>query len=196
MTAHTLNRHKRPKRQDVVQYLPEQSPQQSSPRALQNSFLVIGYGNELRGDDAVGAQVARRVDSWQLPEVRAITACQLTDDLTTEIANVDYVIFVDACNHKSCARSVQVKPLASVANRTRYFLSANPLATNDHSAQGLLTLTYTQYGYAPQAWLIQVPVESFELGDALSSTAQHGVDDAVQTIERFFMNYQVIYSSS
>lgn len=33
-------------------------------------FLVIGYGNELQGDDAVGPRVAEIVASWQLTAIK------------------------------------------------------------------------------------------------------------------------------
>ena len=35
-------------------------------------FLVIGYGNELRGDDALGPCAARRIAGWGLADVTAL----------------------------------------------------------------------------------------------------------------------------
>src|SRR5947209_7059306 len=40
--------------------------------AVMGGVLVIGYGNELRGDDGVGPCVARTVASWQRPGLRAL----------------------------------------------------------------------------------------------------------------------------
>ena len=48
--------------------------------------LVIGYGNELRGDDAVGPLVARTAESWQRPGLRALAVQQLTPELAEDIA--------------------------------------------------------------------------------------------------------------
>ena len=45
-------------------------------------LLVIGYGNELRGDDGVGPWVARSVADWQVAGVEAVAVHQyyrLTD---------------------------------------------------------------------------------------------------------------------
>jgi len=175
----------------------EQMPRQQSPelprqttlrRLAQYSFLVVGYGNELRGDDAVGAQVANTVASWELPAVRSIVVHQLLPELATELATADYVIFVDACGEESCARTVQLSPIsATQSDRVATAL------THAHSAQGLLALTQKLYGHTPQAWLLQVPTESFDFGKRLSSTALRGSDQAVQTIERFLINYQVPY---
>lgn len=193
MFAQTLTREKTTHRQPTVQCVPQPSLQYSSS----DSFLIIGYGNELCGDEAVGAQVARQIARWQLPQVRAIVVPQLLPELTTEMMNADYVIFVDACGHKSCAFSVQAEPLSSsdahtllVASSTAEpFLIHHHGVTPRHSAQGLLALTHKLYGYAPQGWIIQVPVEKFDCGAGLSSTAQRGVDEAVRTIERFLVNY-------
>ena len=60
-------------------------------------FLVIGYGNELRGDDAVGPEVARCVAEWRRPEVVGIAVHQLTPELAVALSEVAVVIFVDAC---------------------------------------------------------------------------------------------------
>ncbi|MEL6556330.1 MAG: hydrogenase maturation protease [Cyanobacteria bacterium J06621_11] len=152
------------------------------------SFLVIGYGNELRGDDAVGVQVAKTIANWHLPEVKAIVTHQLLPELAVEIAKADYVIFVDACGEESCARNVQLTPI-SVQKES----SPTVALTHTHSAQGLLALTQKVYDSVPQAWLLQVPTESFDFGEQLSSMAHRGIDKAVQTIERFHINYQVPY---
>ena len=44
--------------------------------AASRDFLVIGYGNTLRGDDGVGPRVAVAVEDLQLPGVRTLV-CQL-----------------------------------------------------------------------------------------------------------------------
>lgn len=152
--------------------------------ATHYSFLVIGYGNELRGDDAVGAQVARTIANWDLPDVKAIVTHQLLPELAVEIAKANYVIFVDACGKESCACNVQLTPIS--AQQENFSSGA---FTHTHSAQGLLTLTQKVYGSLPLAWLLRVPTERFDFGEQLSSTAHRGIDQAVQTIERFYINY-------
>ncbi len=190
MTATTLSRQLSRQRSEQTshQQLPELPRQATLRRSTQYSFLIVGYGNELRGDDAVGAQVANTVASWNLPQVSSIVVHQLLPELATKLAAVDYVIFVDACGEESCARTIQLSPIsATQSNRTATAL------TRAHSAQGLLALTQKLYGHTPQAWLLQVPTESFDFGKQLSSTALRGSDQAVQTIERFLINYQVPY---
>jgi hydrogenase maturation protease len=149
-------------------------------------FLIIGYGNELRGDDAVGPKVAETVASWQLPSVTGVAAHQLTPELVNDIAASDYVFFVDACSDHCGARNVQLDPIVAGRQLPRslpaYTHTAHPLA--------LLNLAKQLYGQAPQAWLLQVPAESFDFGKGLSSVTQKGCDQAVRTIEQFWKTYQ------
>ncbi len=194
MTATTLSRQLSRQRSEQTshQQLPELPRQATLRRSTQYSFLIVGYGNELRGDDAVGAQVANTVASWNLPQVSSIVVHQLLPELATKLAAVDYVIFVDACGEESCARTIQLSPIFAAHSAAQSDRAATAL-THAHSAQGLLALTQKLYGRTPQAWLLQVPTESFDFGKQLSSTALRGSDQAVQTIERFLINYQVPY---
>ena len=45
-----------------------------------SALLVVGYGNERRGDDGVGPCVARAVAGWNRPEVRALAKPHLPHD--------------------------------------------------------------------------------------------------------------------
>ncbi|HEU5101426.1 MAG TPA: hypothetical protein VFU22_20525, partial [Roseiflexaceae bacterium] len=60
------------------------------------SIVVIGYGNELRGDDAIGMIVAEQVASRGWPNVCAIATRQLLPELAEDLARVGLAIFVDA----------------------------------------------------------------------------------------------------
>ena len=48
--------------------------------------LVIGYGNTLRGDDAVGPRAAAAVHGGGLPGVDALAVAQLTPVLAEPLA--------------------------------------------------------------------------------------------------------------
>lgn len=158
----------------------------TAQRTASYRFLVIGRGNQLWGDAAAGSQVARAVADWQLGSVKALTVHQLTLDLVEEIAEVDYVIFAEAYHPKSCARTVQLEPIVGDAPMAGSVLSMAYRC----EARVLLSLTRQRYGCAPQAWLLQIPTERCEFGEALSSTAQRGCDRALQIIEQFFQTYQ------
>src|SRR5690349_11507086 len=73
------------------------------------STLVIGYGNDLRGDDAVGQRVAMAVARWRRPGVMAIAAHQLTPELATWLVRAKFAIFVDASYVEDESPSPQFK---------------------------------------------------------------------------------------
>lgn len=153
----------------------------------QYQFLIVGYGNELRGDDAVGPRVAEIVASWQLPSIKSLSVHQLTPELINDIADTNYVIFVDACSGSNCSRTMQLDPIVLGDYSSRSLASQD---THRCNPLFLLMLTKQLYNCTPQAWFLRVPVESFDFGEELSSTTKRGCDRAVTTIEQFIRTYR------
>ena len=145
------------------------------------SVVVIGYGNDLRGDDAVGPLAAAAVAAWDAPGIRALAVHQLTPELAEALAAANLAIFVDA--------------RAPVPNQERGGEGQQPIAVHSlepaavDSAIGhagdpgaLLALAAALYGRCPAAWLITVPAHSFEFGAGLSPAAECGLATALQQI--------------
>jgi hydrogenase maturation protease len=139
-------------------------------------ILVIGYGNELRGDDATGLRVAEAVAAWQLPGVRALAVPQLTPDLSEAIAAARQVVFVDATIEPSI-QDVQLRPLDATAVDSGGSHRSDPRA--------LVALARAVFGQAPPAWLMAVPAADFAFGAPLSSLAQRGVEAALARLRQF-----------
>ena len=59
-------------------------------------ILVIGYGNELRRDDGLGPNVARRIAAANYAHVRVLTCFQLVPELAADLAETPMAIFMDA----------------------------------------------------------------------------------------------------
>ena len=137
-------------------------------------FLVIGYGNELRGDDAVGPHVARRVADWRRPEVDGLIVQQLTPELAPALRDADVVIFVDACIEGTacevCLRRLEAGPGGGMGH------------TSD--PRWLLALTEAAFGRRPEAWMVTIPAADFGLGCRLSATARAGMSIALRQINR------------
>src|SRR5262245_7163428 len=110
--------------------------------------LVIGYGNELRGDDAAGPQIASAVAEWELPEVRALAVHQLTPELAEALALADHAIFVDAARTDTAEAHVALRPIAPL-NRPH-------LVGHAGDPRALLALANAVYGRYPRAWSIAV----------------------------------------
>lgn len=137
---------------------------------------MIGYGNPLRGDDAVGQVIAERVAAWEIPGVDARAVHQLTPELAESLASAAYAIFVDA--RAECTRGawpedahITMRPLAPRRTDSPLGHTAAP--------EGLLALAQSVYGRCPPAWCIDVPAAQFDFGSDLSPQAQAGTQTAL-----------------
>jgi hydrogenase maturation protease len=145
-------------------------------------LLVIGFGNELRGDDAVGRRVAQAVKRRQWPGVRVLDVHQLTPELAEPLSQADQAIFIDA---RMCdaARGVDLIPLDCIAAECASGHRSNPV--------WLVALAESLYGHRPKAWLLAVPATEFPFGMELSASAQAGIEDAVRRIEEWTQTARV-----
>jgi len=134
--------------------------------------LVIGYGSDLRGDDAAGRHVVRRVADLGLSGVATLEVHQLTPELATALGSHRRVVFVDA--------AAGVDEVAAVA------VSAAPEpspGTHHATPAGLLALARSALGAEPgEAVLVTVPAAGFDLGAGLSPLARRGVARATEVI--------------
>lgn len=135
--------------------------------------VLIGYGNELRGDDIIGPLAAETVAAWQMPGVRALQVRQLSPELAETLATVKVAIFVDACASLD-REEVETHLIHPVAVDRALGHTSDP--------RGLLALTEALYGRYPTAWLITVPARSFALGAGLSPVAERGLAAALEEI--------------
>jgi hydrogenase maturation protease len=134
------------------------------------AVLVIGYGNDLRGDDGAGQRAAAQVDGWRTPGVQVRSLHQLTPELAYPLATADRAVFLDA-HPLADGEAVRVRRLTAAPATTRFAHSFDP--------QGLLNLTRIAFGRAPEAWWITIPALDFAFGAALSPLAERGIADAL-----------------
>jgi hydrogenase maturation protease len=135
--------------------------------------LVIGYGNDLRGDDAAGRLVAARVQAWRLPGVRVLDLHQLTPDVAGALTGVSRVLFVDA-HPAALSPDLQVRPPAPAASPTSLGHAGSPAAVLAWAAVA---------GEAPaEACWITIPAETFDLGAPLSPRTARGIEEALTAI--------------
>jgi hydrogenase maturation protease len=134
-------------------------------------ILIVGYGNELRGDDAVGVRIARAVETWELPNVCVLTPAQLTPELAATLAGVEFAIFVDA-GPGAAAGDFRLAPVApSEAGR----LEGHIAEPGD-----LLGLTAALYQRSPQAWYLTIPPTDMSFGAGLSAETARGMVAALR----------------
>ena len=135
--------------------------------------LVIGYGNELRGDDAVGQRVATAVAQWALPGVSALAVHQLTPELAAELASAELAIFVDA-DQTLVGDAIRTQPIEPVGAASVSAHSADP--------RTLLALTHATYGVTPRAWWVGVAAQHFDYASELSPATWRAAAAALRWI--------------
>lgn len=146
-------------------------------------FLVIGYGNTLRGDDGVGYRIAEIVADWGLQQVRSLPVHQLTPELSAEIASSRVVVFVDArvSEGEAIALSPDTPPHLELQP-----LSPTTDATLGHTATptALLALTQSLFGVTPTAYHLLIPATQFEFQETLSPLTQQAMATALDQIHQ------------
>jgi hydrogenase maturation protease len=138
--------------------------------------LVIGYGNELRGDDAAGALVARRLASFGLAATEVVVAPMLVPEMALDMAESHRVLFVDASVRCADCR-VRLSPVQGTGDP--------PYSGCAYRPEHLAGLCEHLSGRAPRAWLLEVPAERFDWGGPLSMTTTRGIEQAVHVIRRW-----------
>jgi hydrogenase maturation protease len=139
--------------------------------------LVIGYGNDLRGDDGAGVRAASLIAA-RSPRSRVIVTHQLTPDLAEDIAAAARVVFVDAYPADDDGSPLRIERIrAGGADHAGRF---------GHHGQpaGLMQLADRLFGTPPEAWVVGIPAFSFDAGEGISPETLLRIDEAAELIAR------------
>jgi hydrogenase maturation protease len=143
---------------------------------IETESLIIGFGNESRGDDAAGPEVARRIAALELPNVRVLVAHQLTPELAEPLSTAERAYFVDArCEELGSAAESPIERIEPS--------EAGSFASHSLSPAQLLALSQVLYGRAPRAWMVAVDAVQFHAAEPLSPSARRRVDEAVAALK-------------
>ncbi len=139
-----------------------------------DGVLVVGYGNALRGDDAVGHHVAEMLATEQLlPGSTIMARHQLTPELAHEIAAARLVVLIDARDRGGPPGSVRIE---------RVERSGRPIGSHTVDVSALVDLAELVYGNTPPVVLVTVTAEQFDLGADLSSPVASALSRIVDAV--------------
>lgn len=62
--------------------------------------VIIGYGNELRGEDAFGIEVIKELQKLPLKDTKLLSLHQLTPEIVLELLEANEIVFIDTCYDK------------------------------------------------------------------------------------------------
>jgi hydrogenase maturation protease len=146
------------------------------PLAAGARVLLIGIGNDLRGDDGGGPAVVRALEGrvpWSLRSVHG-----LTPELADEVAAADLALFVDA----------SADPLLDAPTWLHHGspppAAAGRLLGHALDVPGLLAWCAALHGRTPPAATLMLPARDFALGETLTPTAALGVAAATAGLRR------------
>jgi hydrogenase maturation protease len=154
-------------------------------------MLVLGVGNPLRGDDALGWHAARQLarqygaeaearfledNRWASADqsVEIMTCQQMTMDLVEPVHEAEQVIFIDA--------SVKGEPGSLVCEAVAPEAPQN-LISHQFDAPTLLAAVKALYGVCPQAVVLSVTASTFDYTEELSPAVAARLPELVRRVQ-------------
>jgi hydrogenase maturation protease len=146
--------------------------------------LLIGYGNVLRGDDALGPMAVERLRhllTESLQNVELLSCHQLAPELAERLAQCDRAIFVDA---EACGEpgTVGVRRLSPAAANV-------PSLTHHVHPAALLALARELYGRAPEALLVTGAAATFDSRESLSEPGYKALHEICRIVPHLILNF-------
>lgn len=142
---------------------------------MNGKLVIIGYGNPVRGDDALGWEIAQRLQAeLNHPDVKIIAAHQLMPEHVEDVSSAELVIFVDAAEEGTPGEMQVSKVVLDPA--------LPPSFTHHISPVLLLSYSRALFGNSPRGWLITVPGICFDCVEALTEPVARAVPVVLQKI--------------
>ena len=140
-----------------------------------DKILLIGIGNSGRGDDGLGWAFLDAVQQEKNLEAELIYKYQLNIEDAELISNADKVLFIDADNRKweNGYNMEKCKPKDSFE-----------FTTHALSPGVIIALSQNLYDHVPEAYVLSIEGEEWELREGLGSNAKQNLKKALE----FFKN--------
>ena len=135
--------------------------------------LVLAVGNPSRGDDALGPELAARLEAAAIPGVEVISEFQLQVENALDLEGRERVVFVDAGTGTLAPFELRRAVAAEDFLHTSHAISPEAVLATYRRVTGK---------EPPEAWVLCVRGESFELGKGLSEAAAANLEAAWQAL--------------
>ena len=142
------------------------------------SILIIGVGNEFRGDDAAGLAVIRLLKAKNVAQVTYMEADSGCDMLMESWATAEKVIIIDAVSSQAKPGTIyRFDALAQPVPESCTFYSTHAFGLSQN-----LELARVLDRLPPSMTIYGIVGENFTTGSALSSSVKHAADDVVTRV--------------
>jgi len=146
--------------------------------------LILGYGNTLRGDDALGIHAAHALHDFYCNDggIRVLATSQLTLDLAEDISQAQRIIFIDA-EAAGSPGHIHREEVLPADEKVRF--------THHWTPRTLLMLSKQLYGRAPAAVSLTMAVGSSEVGVGLSQPVQRNLPELLERAREIVSNWRL-----
>ncbi len=146
-------------------------------------ILIFGYGNESRGDDALGVLMLAHIENHcSLEQIDLLTDFQLQIEHALDLEGRELVLFIDASVKSDIEfEFTQLTPMRDTSYTSHAISPASVLDVYQNMKKEA----------PPPCFLLAIGAESFELGDGLSSKATQNFTCATKFTERLLSNLTV-----
>lgn len=152
-------------------------------------LLLIGVGNPLRGDDALGAALVTAMQARPVPGLLCRHVHQLHLELLEDLHAADVVIVADASLQTAGCTLQELRPLG--ANGSAMGSSASASASSHREDAETLQALYKQLYQRPVAWwVLAMEAHSFDIGAPLSPAAQAHLQQAEALLRAWIARYR------
>lgn len=135
-----------------------------------------------RDDNPLAYRLAREINGWKIPGVRARVGFQMPLCVRDAIANAEHAIFVTTSDTASA--HISVTPVSST--------SVGTVAKAIQSPVSFLNTLRRHYGRVPQSWWLQLPMTTIAAEPESSAvSADYVLSKAVSQIEVFMRNHYI-----
>ncbi len=151
-----------------------------------SKVLVVGYGNPLRADDGLGCHVARQIAHHLRGNERVeVMPChQLAPEITQQIADAEFVIFIDACTEGEPGTIVETTIVPDAEFSGKF---------DDRMTPGtLLAAAKALHGTSPSAVLFNMTGWCFEFGEHMSAIVSERFQELVRMVEKTIAEHQSV----
>jgi hydrogenase maturation protease len=150
---------------------------EAGPNPAGSGVLVVGYGNQLRGDDGLGpAAAALLAEDPKLHGTRVLARHQLTPELAADFAEMKLVILIDA-NVEDEAGAVSVRRVDGTPGP-----GSGSGSSHHASPADLAALAGELWGASPAVFVVSVGAASLEVGEGLSAPVRKALPAVVEAV--------------
>jgi len=140
------------------------------------NIVILGVGNSLRGDDAVGTQIVRQLQGKVPNHVNLIPCETVPENFTSKIIklNPTHVLIIDSAEMEESPGAVMLFPVTKIAG----------LPVSTHNAPLSMLTDYLKNAINPKMALLGIQPKQTEFNQCLSEEVEKASSQVVMVLER------------